>query len=148
VQPSSETLGSWLSTAQQRLKYDVVTLDEKAREIVIAAITSQTRLHNYAIQALSVMREHVHLIMAKHPHPCEKVINAFKSVSARHLRKYFGLAASPATRNDRATGGAAKQTRAKRVPIWSRGYWVRYLTTNSAVSAAIAYVNEHSKKQS
>jgi hypothetical protein len=30
---------------------------------------------------------------------------------------------------------------AKRVPVWSRGYWVRFLNRNTDITAAVAYVN-------
>jgi hypothetical protein len=67
-----------------------------------------------------------------HNHRYEKIVQAFKSVSSRQLRRFLGLAALPATRDkDRAAGSTAKQ---KPRPIWSRGYWVPYLDTEEALA--------------
>ena len=138
IQPTPAHLQHWLKNAQKLLKYPPVILDSKAQELALEAILQQVQLHQYVVPALAVMPEHVHVVVEKHEHRYERIVNAFKSVSARALRKYFGLAASPATRLNRAAGGPAK--RSKRAPVWSRRYWVRYLDSDKAIATATAYI--------
>jgi REP element-mobilizing transposase RayT len=136
LQPTAAQLKNYLLSAQRYLKYSPTTLDAKAREKVANEITAHATLHNYKICALAVMPDHVHVVVARHTHTYQRIVNAFKSVSARALRRYLGLAASPATRNGiRAAGGTANRT-----PVWSRGYWVRYLDTEQTLASAIAYI--------
>jgi REP element-mobilizing transposase RayT len=134
VQPSSAELRKWLLSAQNRLKYEPVILDAEARKIVRDEITAHSRIHNYAISALAVMPEHVHIVVGRHDHGHGRIVRGLKAVSSRELRKI--LAASFTRRDDRVVNNAAK-----RVPIWSRGYWVRFLDTEAAISAAVTYVN-------
>ena len=108
----------------------MVVLDAEAQGIVREAIREQAELHGYVIATLAVLPRHVHVVVEKHAHRYERMVQAFKSVSSRRLRRYFGLTA--------LQGKAAK-----RVPIWARGYWVRYLDTKEAVESAVKYVNGH-----
>jgi len=130
VQPTAEELQAWLSGAQKRLKYAAVVLDDGACGIVREAIREQAELHGYVIPALAVPPRHVHVVVEKHAHPYERMVQAFKSVSSRRLRRYLGLT-------------ALRGKAAKRVPIWARGYWVRYLDTKEAAESAVRYVNRH-----
>lgn len=143
VQPTPAELHKWLKKAQQLLKYPPVSLDGNAREITRNAMKKQVKIHGYGVLALAVMPEHVHVVVKRHEHRYERIVQAFKSVSSRALRKHFRLAALPARRDERirAAGSTAKQN--KQVPIWSRGYWVRYLDTEKAIEPAIAYVDRH-----
>lgn len=139
AQPSRQQLRNWFSTAQKHLKYRPIVLDRDARNIVVHSIMTHARLHHYIIQALAVMPDHVHIVLERHAHPHQKVVQSLKSVSSRALRKYLGLAALPATRDGiRAAGSTANQ---RAYPVWSRGYWVRFLAAESNVAAAISYVN-------
>jgi REP element-mobilizing transposase RayT len=145
LQPSAAELGNWLSEAQERLKHQAVILDTEARRIVRDEITAHSHMHNYATLALAVMPEHVHIVVGRHEHGHRKIVQSFKSVSSRQLRKYFLLAALPATRmlragvTCRAAGSTAKNPAP--TPVWSRGYWVRFLNTNADITAAVAYMD-------
>jgi REP element-mobilizing transposase RayT len=159
VQPTPAELQKWLQKAQQYLKYPPVLLDGKAREIASNAIKEQVRIHGYEVPAIAIMSEHVHVVIKRHIHKYERIVQAFKSVSSRALRKHLRLAALPARRSrrdscksgcaTRAAGSTAKREGAEgkpaeqliRVPIWSRGYWVRYLDTEKAITPAVAYVD-------
>ena len=136
VQPAPAQLRQWLETTQQYLKHKPVVLDEDARGIVRDAIHSIARLHHYEVIALAVMPEHAHIVVRRQTHSYERMIAGFKAVSSRELRKYLGLAAGFSRRNERGLKSAAK-----RIPIWSRGYWARYLDTQEALESAVAYVN-------
>lgn len=148
VQPTPPQLRRWLDTAQKQLKYRPVILDSQARNIARAAITKQAQLNQYELLALTVMPEHVHVVVRAHEHKYERIVRGFKAVSARELRKHLGLAASPATWHKRAVNGAAKREGtaagaaedSKRTPVWSHGYWVRYLDTDKALATATSYV--------
>jgi REP element-mobilizing transposase RayT len=145
VQPSPDELQHWLQKAQRFLKHPPVLLDTSARELARNAIMQQVKTHGYVVAGFAVMPEHVHVVVERHQkHTFQRMVQAFKSVSSRALRKHFLLAALPArrSRRDSCKSGCATRAAGSAVkrPIWSRGYWVRYLDTDNAVAAAIAYV--------
>ena len=127
VQPTPVQLRDWLATAQSRLKYRPVLLDSEAQNVARNAIVGLTSQHRYEILALAVKQEHVHIVLRRHEHRYQRMVRALKAVSSRELRKYLGLVASP--------------EKSKRAPVWSRGYWVRYLDTEKAIAPAITYVD-------
>jgi len=108
TQPSWSEMRQWFSSAQRKLKYQPILLDESAKQIVRRVVAQYAQLHNYEILALAVMPEHIHIVVGFHNHRYEKIVQAFKSVSSRQLRKFLCLAALPATRNlSRAAGSTA-----------------------------------------
>jgi REP element-mobilizing transposase RayT len=141
IQPALMQMQWWLKNAQQGLKHKPVLLDNRAREIARNAIQSIARLHHYEALALAVMPEHAHIVVKQHAHRYERMVAGFKAVSSRELRKYLGLGAGFSRRDRRGLKSAAKL-----IPIWSRGYWVRYLDTEGAVSSAIAYVKNQNSR--
>lgn len=137
VQPSAVQLREWLKKAQKNLKYTPVVLDTNARSIARNAINEQVALHDYTVPALAVRADHVHVIVERHDkHTFQRMVQAFKSVSTRALHKHFLLADLPA-RRDKENENSRNMVKN---PIWSRGYWIRYLDNDKAITTAIAYV--------
>jgi REP element-mobilizing transposase RayT len=136
VQPSPVHLREWLKKAQGSLKHMPVTLDMNARKVVRNAINEQVDLHDYIVPAIAVRADHVHVIVRRHcRHTFQRMVQAFKSVSTRALHKHFLLADLPARREEDSTA-----TKDVRNPVWSRGYWMRYLDNDEAIAIATAYV--------
>jgi REP element-mobilizing transposase RayT len=108
-----------------------------ARDVVRSAIEEQIDLHDYIVPAIAVRADHVHVIVERHArHTFQRMVQAFKSVSTRALHKHSLLADLPARREEEHCTAAKKA----RSPVWSRGYWIRYLDNDKAIAVAIAYV--------
>ena len=136
VQPSGDKLNKYISTAQERLKHAPVELNGIMRRTAKTAIMRQARLNNYVIMALAVMPRHAHAVVLRHNHAQGRIVRGFKAVSSREIRKL--LAASFTRRDDRAENSATDK-----IPVWSRGYWARFLNTEPDIKAAVDYVKSH-----
>ncbi len=136
VQPAGDRLRKYISTAQKRLKHKPVELIGRMRQAVTNAIMQQARLNNYVIMALAVMPRHVHTVVRRHDHAHGRIVRGFKAVSSREVRKL--LAASFTRRDSYPTNSSTK-----RIPVWSKGYWARFLNTDPEITAAVAYVKRH-----
>ena len=137
VQPSPVHLRKWLKEAQRSLKHKPVTLDRNACEIVRNAIKQQIDLHDYIVPAIAVRADHVHVIVKSHcKHTFQRMVQAFKSVSTRALRRHFLLADLPARREKKN----CTSSNPTKNPVWSRGYWIRYLDNEKTIVTATAYV--------
>jgi hypothetical protein len=64
------------------------------------------------------------------------MVQAFKSVATRALRRHLLIAGLPARRKEEDHNASKKV----RNPVWSRGYWMRYLDDDRAIATATAYV--------
>jgi REP element-mobilizing transposase RayT len=96
-----------------------IILDKRQRALVASAITEVCSHREYAIRALSVRTNHVHVVVSASVRP-EKIVNAFKAYATRKLR----------TESD--VNGESK--------VWSRGASTRYLWKPKHVVAAVDYV--------
>jgi REP element-mobilizing transposase RayT len=96
-------------------------LDGERREAVADAIRSVCEHRNWAVLALNVRSNHVHVVVAAEVAP-EKVLVDLKSWSTRRLRE-VGLAAPDEK-------------------LWSRHGSTRWLWSEGDVVGACRYVNE------
>ena len=94
-------------------------LNREQRRAVYHAIREVSRFRGYAIFALNVRTNHVHVVVSAQVKP-EKIIEAFKSYATRRLR-----ADSLASVDEK---------------VWSRHGSTRYLWKDRSVKAAVEYV--------
>ena len=130
VQPRPEALREWQSEARGKLKYDVMVLDGRAALDAAKAIGKVVRSADYVVRAFAIMRDHVHVVVMGHAHRYERIVAAMKAVSARAVRELRGM----------------NQGRRKRDPVWSKGYWVRYINDDGGLRNAIRYVERNPVK--
>jgi len=132
-QPTSEALCAWLAEAQDHLKHKAVVLDGSAVHAAAMGIREQAQRHAYDVWALAVLPDHVHLVVGRHWHRYERVVAGMKAVSGREVRKLWGIAV-----NERPNDLRQRQRDTR--PVWSDGYWVRYLNDDTHIASAVRYV--------
>lgn len=133
VQPTSKALRTWLAKAQTRLRHPPVILDGHAAKAAAMGIKAQVVRRAYRLWALAVMPDHVHIVVGRHRHAHESIVAGMKAEASKRVRRQTGL----------ATGSPPddfKERRRQRVPIWTRGFWVRLLNSEDVVRDAIRYV--------
>jgi REP element-mobilizing transposase RayT len=134
-QPRPEVLREWLEEAQLKLKHPPFTLSGPAALAAADAIKKQVAKHGYVVHAFAAMPEHVHIVVDRHEHEYERMVNAFKSVSSRDVRKLLGMKRSPSSA-ERRRGNVETE----RDPVWSESFWVRYIDSRRQLRAAAEYV--------
>lgn len=88
----------------------------------------------YDLAAWVVMPNHVHLLAYfRDGWPLAKVINSWKSYTARQINKVV-----QPQHNRSETQGKAEETR-----VWQRGYWDRYIRNETHFANTIAYIENN-----
>jgi REP element-mobilizing transposase RayT len=88
----------------------------------------------YDLAAWVVMPNHVHVLAYfRDGWPLAKVINSWKSFSARQINKVMQ------TRGD----GATAPTKSDESRVWQRGYWDRYIRNEAHFTSTIQYIHHN-----
>ena len=85
VQPPSAELRAFYRRAAPLLSHDLLSLDAPARLAVADAFAEVIALHKYTCYAAAIMPDHVHLLIRKHNHSSEEMIETLKQVSRLRL---------------------------------------------------------------
>lgn len=91
VQPAGRLVREFYDEAADRLRHPLLTFDEAAREEVAVAFAEVIARERYTCYACAIMPDHVHILIRKHKHSAEDMIDALKvqsrlRLSARGLR--------------------------------------------------------------
>jgi len=106
---------------QYKIKSPPVKLDPAMRAVVDQAIRDHCEFRSWTLAALNVRTQHVHCVVGRAELRPELVLGQLKSWSTRRLREA----------NLHGPG-----------PVWTREGSTRYLFTEHALHAAVAYVLE------
>jgi REP element-mobilizing transposase RayT len=78
------------------LRHALLTFDEKDRQTVAGAFAEVIAAERCTCYACAIMPDHVHILIRKHKHPAETMIEALKQGSrARLITEHFRLADHP-----------------------------------------------------
>lgn len=122
--------------AKNELTYAAVSLDERQRAIVAEGFGRFVAKNGLPILACAVLREHVHLVIARHRYRVEQAVVLLKGAASSALaeRGFHPLAAF-------AESGV-------RLPkCWARGEWKVFLETEGDIERAIRYVEANPEKE-
>jgi REP element-mobilizing transposase RayT len=91
VQPAGRLIREFYGEAADHLKHPLLTFDEAARCEIATAFSDVIAGERYTCYACAIMPDHVHLLIRKHKHSAEEMIEALKTqsrlrLSARGLR--------------------------------------------------------------
>ena len=125
-QPSPSAVSAFYEHAEPRLQYPVVRFDIKLINVVAAAFSDAILAHRYTCYACAIMPDHIHMVIRKHKHRAEAMIDNLQAVSRMRLSNAHD------TTPDH--------------PVWTQGGWKRFLDNPSAVRTAISYVERNPKK--
>jgi len=123
IQPCSRDIRAFYQQAEDRLKSPLLELSTSAREMVAAGFAEVIERCRYTCYACAVMRDHVHLVIRKHRHSAEQMIENLQSSSRLRL-SVSGL-------------------RDREHPMWTRGGWKVFLDHPDEVWRTISYVEEN-----
>jgi hypothetical protein len=122
VQPSSREIRQFYDTAKDKLKFPLLSVTIGEFPIVAAGFERAIKQHHYTCYACAVMPDHVHILIRKHKHLAEEMIENLQSTSRDHLIN--------------------NGTRDQDHPVWGGPGWKVYLDTPEDIWRTKKYI-EH-----
>jgi REP element-mobilizing transposase RayT len=85
VQPPGRVVQEFYQEARTVLKHPLLPFDAAARDEIGRAFGQVIEAERYTCWACVVMPDHVHLLLRKHKHQAEEMVEAFKTASRNQL---------------------------------------------------------------
>lgn len=123
VQPAGIVVREFYEQAASVLKHGLLKFDEEARNQVAAAFAEVIDAERYTCYACAIMPDHVHILIRKHKHQAEEMMDNLKNHSRLRLRT-FGL-------------------RLPDHPVWGGGGWKVFLDHPDEVRRTIKYIEKN-----
>jgi REP-associated tyrosine transposase len=109
--------------AEARLEFPVIRFNSAQIETVAAAFAQCIAEHSYTCYACAILPDHAHLVIRKHRHRAEQMIENLQRTSRLRL----------------CISGAAPDGH----PIWTLGGWRGFLDSPKAVRSVLRYVQRN-----
>jgi len=122
-------LRTFLDSARTKLQYETVWLTAREIDAVGAVFGEIVTSSGWVAAACAILSNHVHLLVMRNQTPFERMVNRLKGRSAQRVRELRGIQVA----NDRRS----------RVPIWTQGYWVRFIPDVMQMDSVIDYVRRN-----
>jgi REP element-mobilizing transposase RayT len=123
VQPSGQEIREFYEYATELLRFPIIRFTRTQIDLVAAAFADSIHEHRYTCYACAIMPDHVHLVIRKHRHLAEQMIDNLQAASRAQL---VAMDEFPADH-----------------PIWTLGGWKRYLNSPADVRRVIPYVEQN-----
>jgi REP element-mobilizing transposase RayT len=123
IQPCSRDIRAFYQQANERLKYPLLELSKSSFQIVADGFAEVIERCRYTCYACAIMRDHVHLLIRKHRHSAEEMIENLQAASRLRL--------------------SVSGERPREHPTWTRGGWKVFLDHPDEVWRTIKYVDEN-----
>jgi REP element-mobilizing transposase RayT len=120
VQPAGRDIGTFYEQAAATLKHPLLSFAPGEFAVVANAIGKSIEELGYTCYACAVMPDHVHLVIRKHRHLAEEMIEKIQALSRKRL--------------------VACGVRELAHPTWTRGGWKVFLDHPDEVRRTIRYV--------
>ena len=120
AQPLPQAVREFYNRADQRLYFPVVRFTQAKIDLVAAGLADAVSEHTYTCYACAVLSDHAHLVIRKHKHRAEEMMEHLQNATR------LGLIASGTVPPDH--------------PVWTLGGWKRFLSSATALRSAIRYV--------
>jgi REP element-mobilizing transposase RayT len=85
IQPAGREVRAFYEQAAAVLRYPLLTFDDDDRAAVAAGFADAIATERYTCYACAIMPDHVHLLIRKHKHQAEQMIEALKTQSRWRL---------------------------------------------------------------
>jgi REP element-mobilizing transposase RayT len=85
LQPPGRVVRDFYQRAAEVLKYPLLTFDEAARQATAEAFAEVIAAERYTCYACAVMPDHVHVLLRKHKHHAEQMIDNLQNASRLRL---------------------------------------------------------------
>ncbi|HEV3142363.1 MAG TPA: transposase [Gemmataceae bacterium] len=127
IQPAGQAVREFYERAATILKFPLLTFDEAARAVIGEAFGKVIEQQRYRCYACAIMPDHVHIVIRKHKHSAEQMLQALKDNSRLRL----------------STAGL----RSADHPVWTGGHgWVVFLDHPNEIRRTIPYVEKNPLK--
>jgi REP element-mobilizing transposase RayT len=123
VQPSGKEIRDFYQAAEEQLLFDVIRFDSHQIQIIAEAIASAIQENRYTCYACAIMPDHVHMVIRKHKHSAEQMIDSLQESTRMRFSK------------SRLIGHDH--------PLWTLGGWKRFLDSPQQIHQAIRYVEQN-----
>lgn len=122
--------------AKENLRYPAVSLDERQRSVVADGFARFTVKNGLSILACAILREHVHLVIARHRYKVEQAVVLLKGAASSALVEQCVHPLERFAVPD------------ERMPqCWARGEWKVFLEAETDIERAIRYVEANPEKE-
>ncbi len=85
IQPPADEIHRFYVEAGNVLKHPLLTFDDKACAEIAEAFGQTISEHNYTCYACAIMPDHVHMMIRKHKHQAEEMIDNLRTASRSRL---------------------------------------------------------------
>ena len=126
VQPSARAVGEFRDRAKDALKYSLLDFAPSDFLTIAEGLVQCIREQRYTCYACAIMPDHVHLLIRKHKHQAEDMLDNLQEFSRLRLRT-VGL-------------------RTFDHPVWGGPGWKVFLDTPADVRRTICYIEENPVK--
>ena len=123
VQPASSEIRGFYNEAAGTLTHPLLRLDAEDTTAAAEAFAQTIAQERYTCYACAIMPDHVHLLIRKHKHQAEQMIENLQTVSRLRL--------------------SASGRRVDDHPVWARGGWKVFLDHPDDVRRTMRYVGEN-----
>ena len=123
IQPRRTVVREFYQQAQPRLQFPIIHWTLSQIETIAESLADVIRIHAYTCYACAILPDHVHVVVRKHKHRGESMIDHFQSAS--RLR-FSSLGEHP---------------------VWTQHGWRVFLNTPAEVRQRIQYVNDNPIKE-
>lgn len=118
--------------AKSALKRPAVVFTGRQARAVARGFAAAAQKHRLVVHACSILPEHVHMVVARHRHRVEVIVNLLKGAATREVA------------NEGLHPFADRPTRSGRFPkMWTRGEWKVFLNSPADIVRAIRYVDKN-----
>ncbi len=123
VQPTSDAIRAFRERAREVLKFPMLKITPGEFRIVADGVSQAIGEHRYTCYACAVMPDHVHVLIRKHKHRAEEMIENLQHASRLRL----------------STSGARQADH----PVWTQGGCKVFLDHPDVVRRTIRYIEDN-----
>ena len=123
VQPSAHKVREFRDSARGVLKHQLLRFKQSDFPIIAESLAEAIIEHNYTCYACAIMPDHVHVLIRKHKHQAEAMLDNFQSTSRLRLR--------------------SQKLRPNDHPVWGGLGWKVFLDTPDSIRRTIGYIDDN-----
>jgi REP-associated tyrosine transposase len=123
VQPPRDTVRAFYARAEEQLQFAVVRFNAEQIDVVGEVMGAAIAEFGYTSYACAVLPDHVHLLIRKHRHRAEQMIENLQRSSRLRLSKNEVIPAHH--------------------PVWTQGGWRGFLDSQQRVRTVIRYIEDN-----
>jgi REP element-mobilizing transposase RayT len=123
LQPASREIREFYEAAAPKLKFPLLQFERQAVVAIAEAFAQVIRRERYTCYACALMPDHVHILIRKHKHLAEKMIENLQDGSCAELRR--------------------RGLRSEDHPVWGGPGWKVFLDSPNDIWRTIDYIDQN-----